>query len=69
MTVKDSKSMGFLIPTVNRRNYGSPQSAKLLVYGEKRQKPELICLQVQLYIQRLKSYFLKFFKFLSYGSK
>ena len=69
--VKDSKSMVFLIPTVNRRYYSSLQSdclylhkenfktllavftntvlllleVKLLVYGEKRQKPKLICLQ------------------------
>ena len=69
--VKDSKSMVFLIPKVNRRNYSSLRSdclylhkenfktllavvintvlllvdVKLLVYGEKRQKPKLICLQ------------------------
>jgi len=72
--VKDSKSMVFLIPTVNRRNYSSLRSdclyqhkenkenfktllavfintvlllldVKLLVYGEKREKPKLICLQ------------------------
>ena len=91
--VKDSKSMVFLIPTVNRRNDGNLRSDCLYQHKENFKtllavfiNTVLLLLGVKLsakndrnlslfvdnmqliYIQRLKSC-LKFFKFLSYGTK